>query len=84
MQFHFSAVLFLEYWKRKNANLAHHWEVMDFQEEERPRPEYAALAPEMEKNPVTGVIEPHFPKPRRLRRMLTGFTILLIMVKFYN
>lgn len=30
----FWAVSFLEYWKRKNATLAHHWDCMDFQEEE--------------------------------------------------
>lgn len=73
--------MFLEYWKRKNANIAHHWEVMDYQEEEeRPRPEYAARAPLMEKNPITGVIEPHFPPGARLRRTFTGFTILIIMV----
>ena len=34
----FSAVTFLEYWKRKSASLAHHWDCMGFQdEEERPR-----------------------------------------------
>ena len=33
-----SAVTFLEYWKRKSASLAHHWDCMGFQdEEERPR-----------------------------------------------
>ena len=25
---------FLEYWKRKQASLSHHWDVMDFEEEE--------------------------------------------------
>lgn len=30
----FWAVTFLEYWKRRNATLAHHWDCMDFQEEE--------------------------------------------------
>lgn len=30
----FWAVTFLEYWKRKNATLAHHWDCMDFHEEE--------------------------------------------------
>lgn len=30
----FWAVTFLEYWKRKNATLAHHWDCLDFQEEE--------------------------------------------------
>ena len=29
-----TAVTFLEYWKRKNASLAHHWDVSDYEEEE--------------------------------------------------
>ena len=28
-----TAVTFLEYWKRKRASLAHHWDCLDFQEE---------------------------------------------------
>ena len=48
---------FLEYWKRKNASLAHQWDCMGFQEEdEKPRPEFAANAPYLEENPITGVI----------------------------
>ena len=51
-----AAVTFLEYWKRKSASLAHHWDCMGFQEEEeRPRPDFAAKAPYLEKNPITGV-----------------------------
>ena len=34
--------LFQEAWKRKNATLAHTWDVTDFEEEEDPRPEYLA------------------------------------------
>ncbi|MGH0120058.1 UNVERIFIED_CONTAM: hypothetical protein FKN15_064307 [Acipenser sinensis] len=75
------AVTFLEYWKRKNATLAHHWDCMDFQEEEeRPRPEFAAMAPTMEQNPVTGVKEPYFPEKARLSRMLTGSMVVVVML----
>ncbi|KAM9299553.1 anoctamin-7-like [Gastrophryne carolinensis] len=78
----FWAVTFLEYWKRKNATLAHHWDCMDFQEdEERPRPEFAAMAPQMEQNPVTGVKEPYFPEKDRLSRILTGSMAIVIMIK---
>uniref|UniRef100_A0AAY4BCP9 Anoctamin n=1 Tax=Denticeps clupeoides TaxID=299321 RepID=A0AAY4BCP9_9TELE len=77
----FWAVTFLEYWKRKNATLAHHWDCMDFQEvEERPRPEFAAMAPAMEHNPVTGVKEPYFPEKARISRMLTGSMVIVIML----
>lgn len=34
MTFVISAVTFLEYWKRKTASLAHHWDCLDFEEEE--------------------------------------------------
>uniref|UniRef100_A0A674K9S3 Anoctamin n=1 Tax=Terrapene triunguis TaxID=2587831 RepID=A0A674K9S3_9SAUR len=76
----FWAVTFLEYWKRKSATLAHHWDCMDFQEEEeRPRPEFAAMAPRMEQNPITGLKEPYFPKQDRLSRVLTGSMAIVIM-----
>uniref|UniRef100_A0A8C5WT35 Anoctamin n=1 Tax=Laticauda laticaudata TaxID=8630 RepID=A0A8C5WT35_LATLA len=77
----FWAVTFLEYWKRRNATLAHHWDCMDFQEEEeRPRPEFAAMAPCLEQNPITGLKEPHFPKHDRLSRILTGSMAIVIML----
>uniref|UniRef100_A0A8C1EFR8 Anoctamin n=1 Tax=Cyprinus carpio carpio TaxID=630221 RepID=A0A8C1EFR8_CYPCA len=75
------AVTFLEYWKRKNATLAHHWDCMDFHEEEEPpRPEFSAMAPAMEENPVTGVKEPYFPEKARISRMLTGSMVIVIML----
>ncbi|KAJ6656874.1 hypothetical protein lerEdw1_003205 [Lerista edwardsae] len=105
----FWAVTFLEYWKRRSATLAHHWDCLDFQEEqasgggrgagphrplpqpqvmrgsrglavERPRPEFAARAPCMEQNPVTGVKEPHFPERDRLSRILTGSMAIILML----
>uniref|UniRef100_A0A3Q3M7E0 Anoctamin n=1 Tax=Mastacembelus armatus TaxID=205130 RepID=A0A3Q3M7E0_9TELE len=80
----FWAVTFLEYWKRKMATLAHHWDCMDFhEEEERPRPEFAAMAPTMEQNPVTGVKEPYFPEKTRLSRMFTGSMVIIMMVRQY-
>ncbi|XP_060064106.1 anoctamin-7-like [Ylistrum balloti] len=77
----FWAVTFLEYWKRKNASLAHHWDVMDFEEEEeRPRPEYTAKATHYEKNPITGVKEPYFPQRDRIPRILSGIAAIVIMM----
>ena len=74
------AVFFLEFWKRTSARLSHHWDVMNFEEEERSRPEYNARAPTLEVNPITGVLEPHFPPAQRTMRVFTGFAILVIMV----
>ncbi|XP_014856548.1 PREDICTED: anoctamin-7-like [Poecilia mexicana] len=77
----FWAVTFLEFWKRKMATLAHHWDCMDFhEEEERPRPEFAATAPTVEENPVTGVKEPYFPEKTRLSRMFTGSMVIVLML----
>ncbi|XP_078281128.1 anoctamin-7 [Rhinoraja longicauda] len=77
----FWAVSFLEYWKRKNATLAHHWDCMNFEEEEeRPRPEFAAMAPAMEHNPITGINEPHFSERDRTSRIITGSTVIIIML----
>ncbi|XP_069935985.1 anoctamin-7-like isoform X3 [Cherax quadricarinatus] len=77
----FWAVSFLEYWKRKSASLAHHWDCLDFQEEEeRPRPEFAAKAPCQERNPITGVREPSFPKSIRTKRIMAGVGLIFIMM----
>ncbi|XP_074072956.1 anoctamin-7-like [Macrotis lagotis] len=77
----FWAMAFLEHWRRKNATLAHHWDCADFQEEEeRPRPEFAAMAPQMAQNPVTGLKEPYFPPRARFSRMVTGSMAILVML----
>jgi anoctamin-7 len=74
-------VTFLEYWKRKSASLAHHWYCMGLQDEkERPRPEFAANAPYLEKNPITGIREPSFPKAVRMRRIAAGSGLIVLMV----
>ncbi|KAF4525071.1 hypothetical protein B566_EDAN001985 [Ephemera danica] len=74
-------VTFLEYWKRKSASLSHHWDCMGFQEEEeRPRPEFAARAPFLERNPVTGVREPSFPSSLRTKRVAAGIGIIFLMM----
>jgi anoctamin-7 len=77
-----TAVTFLEYWKRKSVSLAHHWDCMGFQdEEERPRPEFAARAPFLERNPVTGIREPSFPSSLRNKRVAAGIGIIFLMVR---
>ena len=48
--------------------------------QERIRPEYAALASELEVNPVTGLEEPHFPDAvRHCRFVLTVTTVLMLV-----
>merc|ERR1712168_1034441 len=54
---------------------------MGFQEEgERPRPQFAANAPYLEKNPITGIREPSFPSQVRLRRIAAGSGLILVMI----
>ena len=53
-------------------------------EEERPRPDFAAKAPYLEKNPITGIREPAFPKAIRLRRIAAGSGLILLMVNKYS
>ncbi|XP_059559845.1 anoctamin-7 isoform X4 [Myotis daubentonii] len=75
------AVLLLEYWKRKSATLAYRWGCFDYEDiEERPRPQFAASAPTTALNPITGEEEPYFPKRSRMRRVLAGSVLVLMMV----
>ncbi|RWS06743.1 hypothetical protein B4U79_02864, partial [Dinothrombium tinctorium] len=69
----FWAVIFLQCWKRKGAVLAYRWNCMNYETEaEKPRPEFVVKAPQMEKNPITGIIEPHFPQRVRRQRVIAG------------
>ncbi|XP_037831804.1 anoctamin-7 isoform X2 [Kryptolebias marmoratus] len=75
------AVTFLEYWKRTCSALSHRWDCSDFQDiEERPRPEFTAMAPMTMRNPVTGSEEPYFPEKKRFNRTITGCMVIIIMV----
>ncbi|XP_054426387.1 anoctamin-7 [Pteronotus mesoamericanus] len=75
------AVLLLEYWKRKGATLAYRWGCSDYEGiEERPRPQFAVMAPATALNPITGVEEPYFPKGSYVRRVLAGSVLVLMMV----
>uniref|UniRef100_A0A3B4BL81 Anoctamin n=1 Tax=Periophthalmus magnuspinnatus TaxID=409849 RepID=A0A3B4BL81_9GOBI len=50
--------LFLEFWKRYQAELEYEWDTVEFlEQEEPPRPEYEAKCIYEQKNPVTGVKE---------------------------
>lgn len=54
--------LFLEFWKRYQAELEYEWDTVEFLAQEEPsRPEYEAKCIYERKNPVTGVNHTHFP-----------------------
>ncbi len=46
----------------------------------RPRPEFAIRTLIVEKNPVTGILEPYFPPLTRLYRIIVGVITLSVMV----
>uniref|UniRef100_A0A669C808 Anoctamin n=1 Tax=Oreochromis niloticus TaxID=8128 RepID=A0A669C808_ORENI len=53
--------LFLEFWKRYQAELEYEWDTVEFlEQEEPPRPEYEAKCIHERKNPITGVNPTYF------------------------
>ncbi|XP_043975776.1 anoctamin-7-like [Gambusia affinis] len=75
------AVTFLEYWRRTSSTLSHRWGCSDFEDiEERPRPEFSAMAPMTTRNPITGAEEPYFPENKRFNRTMTGCMVIIVMI----
>ena len=84
------ATLFLEFWKRRQADLAMEWHTTDFEQgEEQLRPEYKRNLPEehlslFRTNPDTGKIEPVTTRLKKYHRYgavfaVVGFMILLVL-----
>ena len=67
------------------AHLIKVYNILDFlfSFQERPRPTFAALAPAVERNPVTGLLEPHFPPEKRFPRVVSGIAIIGLMVQYF-
>ena len=80
------ATLFLEFWKRRQATLAHKWHTSEFEEEEEQfRPEYLSTLTKEEVNPYqpdpkTGKIGPNKIKIKRFRRLSFVFSVIAFMV----
>ncbi|OQR99584.1 anoctamin-like protein [Achlya hypogyna] len=71
------STLMLEYWKRFNARLAMQWGTTDFQEEERPRPQFeGTLVP----SPITGKPILYFDRKEQRRRMVLSWLVLALLV----
>ena len=68
------AALFLEFWKRYSAEIAHRWDVQTYQpEEEHPRPEYLAQLNNVEEKTVNFVTQTTEPKVSR--SLLNTFSV---------
>lgn len=75
------ASFFLEFWKRKQAEIEYEWDVADFEEgEETVRPEYEASVSRRRTNPVTNREEPYVPGWSKGFRYFTSFSILVFFL----
>ncbi|XP_030575747.1 anoctamin-6 [Archocentrus centrarchus] len=74
--------LFLEFWKRHQAELEYDWDTVEFlEQEEQPRPEYEAKCIYERKNPVTGMKEKvPYTSCGRCIRVSIGITTVLFWI----
>uniref|UniRef100_A0A8C9WDW9 Anoctamin n=1 Tax=Scleropages formosus TaxID=113540 RepID=A0A8C9WDW9_SCLFO len=72
--------LFLEFWKRRQAQLGYEWDLVDFEEEQQLlqlRPEYEMKCKHRRRNPITQEMEPYMPITSKFARTcLSSATVL--------
>jgi hypothetical protein len=68
------STLFLEFWKRRNAELAHRWGVLNYEHEEVTRPQFRG---EWRTDNVTGEVFRVYPAWRRLLKYLVTVPVVL-------
>ncbi len=56
-----------EFWRRKNCKLAARWGVLNYEQEEVPRPSFHGT---LRQNEVTGEMEKHYPHWKRLPKFV--------------
>ena len=74
------SVLYLEYWKRRQATLTYQWHTMDFYEEEVVRPQFSAVIKRLKRNPITGKMEPHMSKKEEFLKMAGTFSVVVFFI----
>lgn len=75
------ATMFLEFWKRRQAEIAYEWDLLGYEdEEEQPRPEYEAAASNTRLNPITKVDEPYISVGKKIPRFVCSFSFVLFML----
>lgn len=75
------AVVFLEMWKRYQAELCWDWDLRDFEvEEESIRPEFQAAVKTIRKNPITGNKEPYLSPGSQIHRFLLSSVTVACML----
>ncbi|XP_062318538.1 anoctamin-3 isoform X1 [Osmerus eperlanus] len=76
------ATVFLEFWKRRRAELTYDWDLIDWEEEEEElRPQFEAKYSGVERvNPVSGKPEPFQPFTDKLSRLMVSVSGIFFMI----
>uniref|UniRef100_G3ULA8 Anoctamin n=1 Tax=Loxodonta africana TaxID=9785 RepID=G3ULA8_LOXAF len=74
--------LFLEFWKRRQAELEYEWDTVELQQEEQPRPEYEARCTHVVINEITQNREEERVPFTTWRKMFKAFYISKVTVIF--
>ncbi|XP_061773248.1 anoctamin-3 [Nerophis ophidion] len=76
------ATVFLEFWKRRRAELTYDWDLIDWEEEEEElRPQFEAKYSRVERvNPISGKPEPFQPLSDKLSRLMVSVSGIFFMI----
>lgn len=75
------AVLFLEFWKRRQAELCAQWDVSDAEfNEEKVRIEYQLKVSSTKRNPITNKLEPYLPFKSKFRRLFVSILAAMFFI----
>ncbi|MGH0141656.1 UNVERIFIED_CONTAM: hypothetical protein FKN15_010469 [Acipenser sinensis] len=76
------STVFLEFWKRRRAELTYDWDLIDWEEEEEElRPQFEAKYSKVERvNPITGKPEPFQPFTDKLSRLMVSVSGIFLMI----
>uniref|UniRef100_W5MHL4 Anoctamin n=1 Tax=Lepisosteus oculatus TaxID=7918 RepID=W5MHL4_LEPOC len=74
--------VFLEFWKRRRAELTYDWDLIDWEEEEEElRPQFEAKYSKVERvNPISGKPEPFQPFTEKLSRLMVSVSGIFFMI----
>ena len=71
------AIVFLEFWKRKEAVIGMEWGLTDFEQQEMERPEYIG---QVINSPVDGSKMLHYPREEASNRICESLTVIAIFI----
>ncbi|XP_078259191.1 anoctamin-7-like isoform X2 [Rhinoraja longicauda] len=68
--------IFLEFWKRRNAELVYEWDVESYEDDELVRPEFYGTKPD----PITGEPDAYYSTSRQRLKFALSFSVGILMV----